>query len=493
MELFRGMMQFIEDHPALFSGLGAIAVGGAAIGGMLLQYFRNKRERDQRLSELKTSHERENSLASRIGGLETSLNHREDEAIHLHERVVDLNQRVELERIQREVDVAHQKETRAEREKAMRAEVQKREGKLIAVIHSDRDELAKHEKQRKRWENVLRRTLKAEGEFFASKTRCGTPKFRPLQDRRTAIVSVLNLKGGVGKTTVTAHLGAAFAAKGYRVLLVDLDLQGSLSSIFLAQSEIHKRAEEKKLLQHYLGLVAQGRKPSGERRPTPKLKPYIQPILPGTKSGIIATSDQLSFSEINLTLTWQLRLGSKKDSRFFLRKALHLKQVLNHYDIILLDCPPLINSCCTNALAASDYVLIPATLSQNSLDRIPKLIRTIKKFNNQVNPHLQILGTVANRTWGSQFTESEETLWNMMLNQAKDQLGSPLHAFETLIRNSKEVRESEDVEDAAFAPPIPGSLLFDTFRKLATEVEERLPLECRRAPAASEQLESLAS
>ena len=81
MDVFRGVMQFIESHPALFSGLWAIAAGFAAIGGMLLQYFRNRRERDQRLSELRMAHGRENSLANRIGGLETSLRHGEAEAI----------------------------------------------------------------------------------------------------------------------------------------------------------------------------------------------------------------------------------------------------------------------------------------------------------------------------------------------------------------------------------------------------------------------------
>jgi cellulose biosynthesis protein BcsQ len=485
MDIVNSIIQFIESHPALFTGLAAIAAAVGAIGGMLLQYLRNRKERDHLLEELRAAFDREKALASKIGGLESSVNHLTQGNGKLHEKIGALEQLLDLEKIQREVDVTYQEDQRVQRETAIKLAVKKRESDLQLIIKKDRGELEKHTKQQKRWENVLRRTLKAEGEFYASKIRCGTPKFRPIQERQTAIVSVLNLKGGVGKTTVTAHLGAAFAAKGYRVLLLDLDLQGSLSSVYLAQKDIRKHSDEKKLLQDFFGQATLGKKP--------KLHPYMLPILPGTSSAIVATSDRLSFSEINLTLTWQLRLGSKKDSRFFLRKALHLKQVLNRFDIVLIDCPPLINSCCTNALAASDYVLIPATLSQNSLDRVPKLVSTIGKFVAQVNPSLKIMGAVANRTWAAQLATEEKLLWNMMLNQAKDQLGSPLHSFDTVIRNSKEVREAEDAEDVAFIPPIPGSVLFDTFHKLACEMEERLPLECRRVLAAPQQFQPSAS
>src|SRR5262249_17390943 len=83
-----------------------------------------------------------------------------------------------------------------------------------------------------------RRALALEGAIWTQRTMAGTPRFVPLDERRTPIVSVLNLKGGVGKTTVTAYLARALAASGYRILLVDLDLQGSLSSLFIDTLEL---------------------------------------------------------------------------------------------------------------------------------------------------------------------------------------------------------------------------------------------------------------
>src|SRR5262249_8149311 len=91
--------------------------------------------------------------------------------------------------------------------------------------------------------NRIRRALTRDAQTWTEKVLSSVPDFRGLdpEGRRTPIISVLNLKGGVGKTTTTANLGAALDTMGYRVLFVDLDLQGSLSSLFLdeaAQKEI---------------------------------------------------------------------------------------------------------------------------------------------------------------------------------------------------------------------------------------------------------------
>lgn len=85
--------------------------------------------------------------------------------------------------------------------------------------------------------NRIEDAASTDGQLWSGRVRGTEVPFVQLSDdaaaRRMAIVSVLNLKGGVGKTTLTAHLGAALASRGFRVLLVDLDLQGSLSTILL--------------------------------------------------------------------------------------------------------------------------------------------------------------------------------------------------------------------------------------------------------------------
>ena len=102
---------------------------------------------------------------------------------------------------------------------------------------------------------------------------------------------MLNIKGGVGKTTVTAHLGAAFAAKGYNVLLLDLDLQGSLSSLFMNESALVQRSEAGLLLQHFLLSMAE--------RCKANLQEYCLPlpILNG-KSAIVPNADSIAYAEL---------------------------------------------------------------------------------------------------------------------------------------------------------------------------------------------------
>ena len=293
--------------------------------------------------------------------------------------------------------------------------------------------------------NLMRKAMRLEGRVWERKVLQGAPAFRPLNERHAAVVSVLNLKGGVGKTTTTAHLGAAFAAKGYRVLLLDLDLQGSLSSLFIHETALVERSREKGLLQHFLTAAAEGRKVN--------LLEYISPIL-GGKSGIVPTADSMVYAELNLTMQWLLRLG-KKDTRFLLRKALHQRRVTRLFDIVLLDCPPLFNTCCVNALAASDYVLIPVTPSNKAAERVPLLLDRLKGLCRVINPELQVAGVLLNRTRGSaSLTGWEKDLRKDLMERCQDRWKLPVYAFETFIRDiTPEVRDSEQ----EFSPPAPGS------------------------------------
>jgi chromosome partitioning protein len=154
--------------------------------------------------------------------------------------------------------------------------------------------------------------------------------------------------------------------------------------------------------------------------------------------------------------------------------------VTNDYDVILLDCPPLINICCVNALAAADYVLVPVTPSKKSLERVPQLLTMLRALGSRINPTIQPLGMILNRTHGHNLTGMEQDSWKQMQNQCQDVWGAPVYACRTHIRQTTEVRDSE----TQFAAPGPGSELYDYFQRLVLELEERLPRECRRAATA---------
>src|SRR5262249_36959253 len=292
----------------------------------------------------------------------------------------------------------------------------------------------------------------------------GTAKFRPLPERRTPIVSVLNLKGGVGKTTLTAYLGWALSARGYRVLLVDLDLRGSLSSLFVPNDELARLAKEgHKLLQHYPRDLA-------EKKPA-RLIDFTLPLPQfGPHSRLVAATDRLAYAELNQTVQWLLRVGGsgrtwngRHDGRMILRKALHARGLAKRFDVVLIDCPPFLNLCCANALAASDYVLTPVMPSLKSVERITPLLRRVMEGKAGANPDLKVLGVVVNSTQERDLTPKERDLLFNLPRRCLDVYGMDVYQFDTTIPQRVVVREGE----VAFAAPDEKNPLRKTFEALA--------------------------
>src|SRR5206468_2083265 len=114
-----------------------------------------------------------------------------------------------------------------------------------------------------------------------------------------------------------ANLAMSLSSRGYRVLMVDLDLQGSLSSLFVNESVLSKKEADGLLLQHFLTKVA--------NRQRANLLACSVPVLEGA-AAIVPATDSLGHLESSLTMQWQLGYG-KRDVRFLLRRGLHQKQV----------------------------------------------------------------------------------------------------------------------------------------------------------------------
>jgi cellulose biosynthesis protein BcsQ len=319
----------------------------------------------------------------------------------------------------------------------------------------------------------VQRALRKSGQTWTEKVLSNAPDFKALDPdgRRTPIVSVLNLKGGVGKTTVTANLGAALDGLGYRVLLLDLDLQGSLTGLFLREGEQERVFKAEGLLGDFLAASFGAEYPN--------LLDYTRPILPDRKSGsgLVPTTDTLAYAETNLTIRWLLRETANRDPRFLLRRELQLKRVTGSYDVILLDCPPLINVCCVNALGASDYLLVPVLPSKQSTARVPVLLERLKEFRENINPALKVMGVLFNRTHRGELTFDESNRLSLLRSQCKDVWGEEVPQFETAIRQSPEVRAAEDEN----RPLRPEDEMYGAFIDLAREVVDRLPTFCRPA------------
>ena len=313
----------------------------------------------------------------------------------------------------------------------------------------------------------INNALESQGFTWTEKVRSDAPGFRPLEERRMPIISVLNLKGGVGKTTLTANLGAAFARQGWRVLLIDIDLQGSLTNLYLAEQEQAILEVDRKFIGDFFSSSFEAEFPS--------LLNYTRPILAPSASAIVGTVDTLAYAETNLTVRWLLREGNR-DPRFLLRRELHLKRISNQFDIVLIDCPPLINISCVNALAASDSVLIPVMPSKPAMDRVPILLRRMLQFRKNINEHLKVMGFVANRTTRGELTVDECNRMSELEVRSKDAWNETVTRFESFIPQSVQIRQAEDKH----RPLDEDDKIAHSFHKLSREIENRLPTFCKR-------------
>ncbi|OWK35567.1 ParA family protein [Fimbriiglobus ruber] len=322
----------------------------------------------------------------------------------------------------------------------------------------------------------VQRALELEGALWTQPTMANTPKFVPLAERRTPVVSVLNLKGGVGKTTITAYLAKALSRQGYRVLLVDLDLQGSLSSLFVSTLELARLSKEGgRFLKELLTPDEKG-KPGNlleHTLPVPQLGPHAR---------LVPTTDTLAYAELSETVKWLFRVGGKekkwngrRDGRMILRRALHRPAVYKKFDVVLMDCPPLLNLCCANALAASDYVLAPVTPSMKAIERVTPLIKRVLEVQSDVNKHLRMLGIVVNNTRHKGLTDQENDLFLALPEQCLTIYGHDVYRFDTSIPNRVAVRDQEK----GFDSENEDTDLRDTFEQLANEFIKKLPGVCR--------------
>jgi cellulose biosynthesis protein BcsQ len=137
-----------------------------------------------------------------------------------------------------------------------------------------------------------------------------------------------------------------------------------------------------------------------------------------------------------------------------------------------------LNACCLNALAASDYVLVPAVPSRSAASRVPLFLHRLEQLKPIVNPNVQVLGALLNRTHATQPTQWERDLWNTTLTESQNVWKLPIYSFQTSVRQTTAVRDLEN----EFARPEPGSELHGVFSKIVDELEARLPNDCRRVP-----------
>ena len=250
------------------------------------------------------------------------------------------------------------------------------------------------------------------------------------------VISMVNQKGGVGKTTSTVSLGAALAGYGRKVLLVDFDPQGALSvalgmnpnemdlSIYnlLTQSDCH------------IGDV------------------IVNPRVPGLD--LVPSNIDLSAAEVQLV--------SEVGREYALQRV--LAPIIEDYDIVLIDCQPSLGLLTLNALTASTEVIIPMETEYFALRGVALLKDTIDKVVSRLNPQLRIVGVLP-------------TMYDPRTLHGREVLQSVTGAFGDTVFSTTINRTVKFPDSAVAGEPIttfaPTSSGAQAYRRLAREVLAR--------------------
>lgn len=251
-----------------------------------------------------------------------------------------------------------------------------------------------------------------------------------LQGTEKKIIAIANLKGGVAKTTTTSNLAAYFdRVMKKRVLVIDADYQGSLSTILMAVS---------KTVDFGTKTVDWLNNSNGKVLPTPN---RVGDKLPRTD--YLTAFYELQNVETKLQMEWLINAlsGEKtEDLRYRLADALFRDNLVDQYDVILIDCPPRLSTATINALATCTHILVPSVPDTASLEAAANFSNMARKITAQLNPSVRFMGLAPMMSINKNLNDEEKERLRMFSENATN-FGEDPYIFSKNIPRSKPIAD----------------------------------------------------